>query len=51
MKKQPKNQPRNSVSVRLRDMKPKKETKAGASDSFYGTGIYKSTDSGRTWTL
>ena len=50
MKKQPKKQSRKSVSVRLRDMKPKKETKAGADNSFYGTGVYKSTDSGKTWT-
>ena len=51
MKKQPKKQSRKSAAVRLRDITPKKQPKAGDSVSFYGTGVYKSTDSGRTWTL
>jgi hypothetical protein len=44
--KQPK---RSKRSVQVKDIKPKQDAKGGRSDSFYGTGVYKSTDSGRTW--
>ena len=43
-------QPKQSkAAVQLKDIKPKKDTKGGRSDSYYGTGVYKSTDAGRTW--
>ena len=42
-------QPKQSKpTVQLKDIKPKKAAKGGRSDSFYGTGVYKSIDGGRT---
>ena len=40
---------KSKLAVKMQDLKPKKETKGGSRDSFYGTGVYKSVDGGRTW--
>ena len=44
----------NEQTNQLTDLEPTGEVKGGDSGSgtgFYGTGVYKSVDSGRTWTL
>jgi hypothetical protein len=39
----------SKLAAKIKDLKPKKDAKGGRADSYYGTGVYKSTDSGRTW--
>jgi hypothetical protein len=50
MKTKSSKQPKQTKRIApVKDLKPTKDAKGGTSDSFYGTGVYKSTDSGRTW--